>query len=360
MVIARVAPPQRILWEPPSPKSPYESRRLDLRELDGVRLGLIRNPQSGRNVRRERPLAVYDNELGLGALVRETLAADRIADVVQEFCEEGVNAIIVDGGDGTLQAAVTEAFFRYGEGNMPAFVPLHGGTYNAVAGNLGVAPKRRLALLRLLHQARRGADVALCEKRVGTVRVHDPRFARDVFGFIFMAGIPYKLDSYIYSFGRGGPGPALYSIAMMLLGGVFRTEFARKLFGDTPARVFVDGNDCGCDRIKLTMATTLHQMLPVFTPCPPPLAASQRRFSYLVNFMSTGEIYRRPVRLLMNRYQGDAKHMTGHARSLSLNSYVSGYALDGEMISGSDRLDLRISTGVPLRIWLPRPAGLLH
>ncbi len=355
MVTARVSR-RPVRWEPPTADSPYESRKLEPEQLAEVKLGLIHNPHSGRNVRHPQALALYRDLLGSRALIRQTDQLSGLAAVVREFREEGVDVIVVDGGDGSLQATVTEAYFRYGELELPAFVPLRGGSYNAVASNLGLL-QRRAELLGSLRDAARGG-AALRERQLGTIRVHDPRLPRDVLGFILMAGIPYKLNRYIHSLGRGTRKElALFGLARLLIGGALGTPFGKHIFSDTPARVSVDGEDCGCDGFKMTIATTLHEHLPVLRPCPAPLAASQRRFSYLVNFMSTREMFKRPYKLLMNRYHGDAKHLTGHARTLILHGYGSGYALDGERMEGGSS-DIRIASGPPLRIWLPRSAGL--
>jgi len=330
-------------------------------ELVEARLGMIHNAQSGQNRRPEHGLHLFQDALGGGALLRATDSRDDLQQVVREFRAAGVNTIIVNGGDGSLAAAVTEAYFCYGEQEMPIFLPLRGGSFNAVAGNVGVPRQPRLELLRWLRTALADSGYGLREKQIGTIRLHDPRLARDIFGFILMAGIPYKLDQYIYSKGSTDESTSLYCLANMLFGGLFGTKLGKHIFSDTPARVSVDGEDCGCDSFKLTVATTVHRLLPVVTPCPPPLGASERRFSYLVNYMATREMFKRTVKLFMNKYHGDSRHLTGHARSLVLHGYNSGYSLDGELMPASGDVDLRISTGVPVRVWVVTPPdGFSH
>jgi diacylglycerol kinase family enzyme len=70
---------------------------------------------------------------------------------MREFRAAGVNTIVVNGGDGSLAAAVTEAYYCYGEREMPIFLPLRGGSFNAVAGNIGMPRHPRLELLRWLR-----------------------------------------------------------------------------------------------------------------------------------------------------------------------------------------------------------------
>jgi hypothetical protein len=361
MVIARVEPSSLTRWEPPTKKSPYEWRALAGPELARARIGLIHNPRAGRNRKAAYPLRAYQEALGPEALVRETQAPSDLPQVMRELRASGVNTIVVNGGDGSLGAAITEAYFQYGENELPAFVPLHGGSFNAVARNIGVPRLRRLELLRCLRDSLRDSGRGLTEKLVGTIRLHDPRSPRDVFGFILMAGIPYKLDEYIYATGGTDQTTSLYCLGNMLLGGLLGTRLGKRIFSDTPARVCVDGQDCGCSSFKLTVATTVHRLLPVVAPCPPPLGASQRRFSYLVNFMMTRDMFRNTVKLFMNKYHGDSRHLTGHARTLAFQGYQSGYSLDGEMVEASSGVDLGVSHGVPVRMWVREaPDPFLH
>jgi len=355
MVVPRISPPSPKRWEPPSKKSPYEARSVDASELASVRLGLIHNPMAGQNRRQPCDLHAYEEALGPGALIRETRQGRDLAPVMEELQSAGVTSIVVDGGDGTLGAAITEAVFRYGEEALPVFVPLCGGSFNAVARNLGSPRLDRPELLRHLRAALSDGGRGLREKQVGTLRLHDPRAPRDVFGFILMAGIPFKLDEYIYSKGGTAESTALYCLANMLVGGLLGNALGKRIFSDTPARVSIDGEDCGCSSFKITVATTLHRLLPGVAPCPPPPGASEGRFSYLVNYMATREMFKRTVKLFMNNYHGDPKHLTGHARTLTLHSHRAGYSLDGEMVRAVDDVDLDLQSGVPVRMWVVAP-----
>jgi len=355
MVTARTSPSRLTRWEPPGPKRPYESRAVEPQELAGIKLGLINNPNSGQNRRQGHSLHELQEALGPEAVVRETRQPQELSQAMQELRAAGINAIVVNGGDGSLGAAITEAYLHYGEANLPVFLPLRGGSFNAVARNIGVPRLERLDLLRCLCDLLRDRGHGLKEKQVGTIRLHDSRSPRDAFGFILMAGIPYKLDEYMYSKGGTAESTALYCLANMLVGGLFGTELGKRIFSDTTARVSVDGVDCGCDSFKMTVATTVHRLLPVVAPCPRPLAASQQRFSYLVNYMTTREMYKRPMKLFMNKYHGDAKHLTGHAHALTLHGLRSGYSLDGEMVRTEDGADVSIRSGVPVRLWVMAP-----
>jgi hypothetical protein len=332
----------------------HESRPVADQGGAPTRLGLIINPNAGRNREHGYDRRAYERALGAGGVVRETPNLVDLGEVLRELHDAAVNSIVVDGGDGTLGAAITEAYHTLGEENLPPFVPLRGGSFNAAARNLGVRDGDRvehLERIRGILDGRLGG--ALREKRVRTVRLHDPRVPRDVFGFIFMGGIPYKLDEYIYSLGGTSQGHALVGLGAMLLGGFMGTRLGDRIFSDTPARISVDGVACGCDSFKLVVATTVHRLLPLIAPTPPPLGASEGRFSYCVNFMTTKEMLKRPVRLFFNRYHGDSRHLTGHARELVLHDLGAGFSLDGEITrAGAGPVTITLRTGVTARMWV--------
>src|SRR5512140_3079525 len=127
MVIARTSSTGLSRWEPPSKKSPYESRAVSPQELVEARLGMIHNTQSGQNRRPVHQVHLFEDALGSDALLRQTDSRDDLQQVMREFRAAGVNTIIINGGDGSLAAAVTEAYFCYGEQDMPIFLPLRGG-----------------------------------------------------------------------------------------------------------------------------------------------------------------------------------------------------------------------------------------
>lgn len=321
-----------------------------------LRLGLLVNPNAGRNRQQGFDLRAYQQVLGPGGVVRETASATELGAALRELADARVAAVIIDGGDGTIGAAITEAYHALGEERLPAWVPIRGGSFNAAARNLGVRDGdrvERIERLRGILEGRLGGRVT--EKRVRTLRLHDPRAARDVFGFIFMGGIPYKLDEYIYSLGGTSQAHALVGVASMMAGGFLGTRLGDRIFADTPARITIDGADAGCESVKLVVATTVHRLLPLIAPTPPPLPAAEGRFCYLVNFMTTKEMLRRPVRLFRNNYHGDPRHLTGHARELVLRELAAGFSLDGEITRpppGAPAETITLSTGVTARMWV--------
>ncbi|MFO7495301.1 MAG: diacylglycerol kinase family protein, partial [Desulfobacterales bacterium] len=80
------------------------------------RLGVISNPQSGRN--RRQMAAIRGFLAGQGQIAqREVLDAADVAAALAAFAREGIDLVALNSGDGTVQAALTTLFNErpYGE-----------------------------------------------------------------------------------------------------------------------------------------------------------------------------------------------------------------------------------------------------
>lgn len=113
-----------------------------------MKIGVLSNPLSRRNLKHLRAVkecvARYDSvlhaELSDFGQLGETLAA---------FAAGGVELVVINGGDGTVSAVMTEIFERGGFTTIPTLAVLPGGTSNTIAGDVGLSGKPVDALRRL-------------------------------------------------------------------------------------------------------------------------------------------------------------------------------------------------------------------
>ena len=105
-----------------------------------MRIGLLNNLRAGRNDAQVTRL--------LGFLRRhpdvvhvETTAAHAVPEALGELARQEVDLLVVNGGDGTLQFALTEILENQAfEGRIPLVAPLRGGRTNMTALDLGARP----------------------------------------------------------------------------------------------------------------------------------------------------------------------------------------------------------------------------
>lgn len=130
-----------------------------------LRVGVISNPQSGQNARR-----------GLLMHVRELLqvhpqvanfdedTVDGMVDAVEQMVRREIEILVVNGGDGTVQAVLT-ALLGTPADALPLLAVLPGGTTNTTAHNVGYGKRPLQALHRLLAESAQGKVAGTVERR---------------------------------------------------------------------------------------------------------------------------------------------------------------------------------------------------
>jgi len=176
-----------------------------------LRLGVINNPRSGQNARhglldrvrdalREYPQVPHFEE--------DTL--DGMMAAAHELMTREAELIVVNGGDGTVQAVLT-GLLRNPAARVPLLAVLPGGTTNSTARNVGFGARPFSALQLLLAESARGVLAGRVERRP-VIRVDTggaPQYA-----MMFAAGAVYHGIAFfrqrVASHGlRGQLGPAL-------------------------------------------------------------------------------------------------------------------------------------------------------
>jgi hypothetical protein len=190
-----------------------------------LRVGAVNNPMSGRNLKKMGLQTVLDVLSAHPEVTQhrvETLAD--IRDAAAELCRDGVELIVVNGGDGTVQAVMTGMFGTAHEEPVPLMLVLPGGTTNMTALDIG-GPKEPPAqtLERFLVSAKQGRLPATLVQRpvIKMQRGTDPA----LWGMFFGAGAVYHgvnfCRRYVHRIGlKGEIGPGL-AMGVFILRGMF-------------------------------------------------------------------------------------------------------------------------------------------
>lgn len=167
------------------------------RPRKALRVGVVSNPLSGGNRR------------GLGAIRRivgtdpqrihlEADSPERVQHALEVFAGQGVDLIVVNGGDGTIQAVLTGLMRQRPFPSQPPLALLCGGTSNMIPKDLGLKGERLKSLQRLLNWAASpGAPAALVQRpvlKVAHAAGQPPRY-----GMFFGAACIYKGIEFFHS-----------------------------------------------------------------------------------------------------------------------------------------------------------------
>lgn len=115
-----------------------------------IRVGVISNPRSERNRTSHQTLRAAA-EGRPGVLYAEIAAFDDLPQIITRFARAQVELVVVDGGDGTVQAVLTAVLRNPEFRALPRFSVIPSGMTNLIAMDVGVKGRGAAALDRLLE-----------------------------------------------------------------------------------------------------------------------------------------------------------------------------------------------------------------
>lgn len=230
-------------------------------------IGLIVNPHARRGRDPDLPDRLRQVIRQAGAEGRTRLVVTRdlaaLQEAVASFAADGVPLVATCGGDGTTMAVVTELVRAYGPQHLPSLLLLRGGSVNTIARNLQIRGRPERLLARALQRLRAPADLALWPGwPQDLLRVRDRLQGRDGperFGCLLAAAMGARfLELHLAS-----PRQSLAEAVALTLRTVASTlvpgggALARRLFAETEARLWIEGEPVPQDRFRLLLAATV-------------------------------------------------------------------------------------------------------
>lgn len=304
-------------------------------------IGVITNVRSYRNRREGRqPLDMPDaHVIRVAPETREALSR-----AIAMFAHEGVDLIVVDGGDGTVRDVISAAHIAY-RGRLPRFAILRSGKTNALAMDLNVPWQWSLSDILDGHLKNR------VEKRspvhVRWIKgVHPDRF-----GFIFGFGAYVRATMLAQKVHKRGLFNS-FAVAMTLAWAILQTFLGGPRSpwkrGDT-IRMSRDSADFISENIYLVLGSTLRKMPLGLRPFGSSLRSG-------LKFLAIKAPPKGLLRYLPNLLSGT------NSRTLEKNGYIrrdvdkvflslrKSFILDGERYPGGN---LAVSQGAPVEFIVP-------
>lgn len=101
-----------------------------------LRVGIISNPGATRLLQR---MQEFENAVSRhdGIVHRSLSDISEVPEILKSFAEDGIGLVVINGGDGTVQAVITSAINDRPFREMPVFAILPGGRTNIIAEDLG-------------------------------------------------------------------------------------------------------------------------------------------------------------------------------------------------------------------------------
>ena len=302
-----------------------------------IRTGVIHNPRSRWN-RRGGPRPTRDGVLEAAPATREALD-----EALARFAAEGLDLLVIDGGDGTVREVLTRAPSHFRQG-LPRLAVLPSGKTNALALDLG-APMG-WTLEAAMEAAGRGRVTHRAPLEVTRLGAEAPL----VRGFIFGAGVYVRATELAQRTHRLGAFNSL-AVALTLAAAAVQTLAAgpgshwragvpmRLQCGDAPAEP---------KPVFLLLASSLERLPLDVKPFGPPGPG--------LKTLTVEAPPRRLLRALPPLLAGDEPawlEAAGYRRGVAGAFDVqldSRFVLDGESFAGGQ---LRVAEGAPLAFGAP-------
>jgi diacylglycerol kinase family enzyme len=310
-----------------------------------MKFGLLHNANSRRNRRGradiERILSAQRPDLE----EIELAGVDGLDQALERFADRGVTALIINAGDGTVQAVLSRLCNDSPFGQIPPIALLPGGSTNVIAYDVGTGGNRARALGRLLKAAETGTLKTVPR---ATIRVDHAPDRSPLYGTFFGTAAvyraigfhaqvirPMRLDS---SWAMGA------TMAGVLLRYVFRRSAQDPIFHGDSFAIAINDQPAERQDLLVAMVTTLDRLIlktrPYWGSEPGDL-----RFTG-IRYPVRGLI--RAIRSVLyggkNRRFPSADYFSHNADRLSFDMTCR-FALDGEIYDPVPGYPIQLSTG---------------
>jgi hypothetical protein len=233
-----------------------------------VRIGLLNNLRAGRSA--DRVSEVLQFLKGHPDVVTvETDSAHAVPEALSELARQEVELLAINGGDGTVQHALTEILgHRAFEDRVPLVAPLRGGRTNMSALDLGAHRNPVKGMAGLIASAREGT---LSERTMPrhVLRAEYGTDRKFIYGMFFGGGMIYKAIELNHRLFKQNARSQGVVGATMVTGGLMARAFMGQTDGILEAnkvQMLLDGEPVASGEYRMIISTSLHRLFAGMRP----------------------------------------------------------------------------------------------
>jgi len=304
-----------------------------------LRMGMLNNPLSGGNRKGLQKIRKAATAMLPDVLQREVQTPADVAASLADFAHREINLIVINGGDGTVQAVLTAIFQNKAFEKMPVLAVLpSAGTTSMIAGDVGLKGSHASAVHRLNRWAHtKNRTDTIIQRPV--LKVQAPPQKRPVYGMFFGAAGIYQGSHFcnqkIHARGVRGEKAAGAALVRLLLAVLLKDQ---NVISAVPIAARLDQNPAEQHKYLLLFVTSLQRLFLGLRPYwgselkPLHYTAIEDRPRHLLRALPS--LIRGRRSRLIKPANGYTSHNIDHVQ-LTLNS---GFNLDGELHSTDSSL----------------------
>lgn len=233
-----------------------------------MRIGLLNNLRAGRSADRvSRLLRFLKGHPDVVTV--ETDSALAVPEALSELARQDVELLAINGGDGTVQHALTEILgHRAFEDRVPLIAPLRGGRTNMSALDLGAHRDPVKGMAAIIAAAREGT----LEQRIEPRQVLRVEYGPDrqfLYGMFFGGGMIYRaieLNHRLFKQDartQGVFGATLVTAGLVAKASIGRTE---GILEPNKVQIILDGEPVPTGEFLMVISTSLHRLFAGMRP----------------------------------------------------------------------------------------------
>ena len=299
-----------------------------------MRVGILHNPLSGRNKRKPNLFQEVLSQHPEVAKVDIRTPTD-ILEALKAFAQSQVDCVVVNGGDGTIQATMGALFHHQPFTSMPCLAVLPAGTANLIAGDVGLGAFEANTLAQFLAEVQSSTTSRSIESRP-ILRIRFPEEQEPLYGMFFGVGAIYhgtqvglQTKKSIGRLGEWGASLILVKFLIALATG------SRKGLNPITVRVSVGESALREDEYLMLMVTTLNRlflgMKPFWSKACEPLRYTSLRVPYQYLWRVLPTVLRGRQHPLATVSHGYVSENLSEIRLV----FDGGFVLDGEVYTSS-------------------------
>ena len=225
-----------------------------------MQIGVLNNLRAGRNDRRVSRLldmlGSYPDVLHV-----ETDSAGALPEAIADLARRRIDLLLVNGGDGTLQHALTEILANEPFEKLPLVAPLRGGRTNMTSADLGASRDAVKGAKRLIEAAYAG--------RLADRLVHRPVLRADFeggrrseYGMFFGAGMIHRAISLVHSVFPTGKTQGSFGAGLVTLALIAKTALRPRdgILRPDKLQIRIDGEEVRGGEFRLAISTSLQHL----------------------------------------------------------------------------------------------------